>query len=179
VYLLPGFTWGILHGVMFQLQPGAFGIDTSRGAESRLMSCHHCRALSGDPGCANSSGSRESIGKSRFRQIAASVTAVARFSLTMFAVIASILPTGCTSLEAYSVRQAEDCGAASVCTVYGTGGESLSPCVWTNRQAIYPGDPRWPYTTPGICDTVRDGKVVSSRKPPSLSQYNPSMTPPE
>jgi len=76
---------------------------------------------------------------------------------------ASLVAAGCTSLEAYSIRQAEDCAAASVCTVYGANGESFSPCVYTNRQAIYPGDPRWPYTTPGLCDTVRDGKVVSSR----------------
>jgi hypothetical protein len=76
-----------------------------------------------------------------------------------------LLATGCTSIESYSVRAAEEtCGNVSVCTVYGASGTSLSPCLPTGRETIYPGDPRWPYTTPGVCDAVRDGKVVSTRQ---------------
>jgi hypothetical protein len=72
---------------------------------------------------------------------------------------------GCTSLEQYSVRVAEQsCDGVSVCTVYGPNGKYLSPCTSEGRQTIYPGDPRWPYTTPGVCDAVRDGRVVSTRE---------------
>jgi hypothetical protein len=75
-----------------------------------------------------------------------------------------LLATGCTSIESYSVRAAEDsCAALSVCTVYGPTGEHLSPCTQIGKMTIYPGDPRWPYTTPGVCDAVRDGQVVSTR----------------
>jgi hypothetical protein len=71
---------------------------------------------------------------------------------------------GCTSLEQYSVHAAEQsCDALSVCTVYGPNGKYLSPCTYEGRQTVYPGDPRWPYTTPGVCDAVRDGRVVSTR----------------
>lgn len=80
---------------------------------------------------------------------------------------ASLLLCGCGSLERYSVRAAENsCGALSVCTVYGPNGEFLSPCTTIGRQTVYPGDPRWPYTTPGVCDAVRDGRVVSTRDDP-------------
>lgn len=74
------------------------------------------------------------------------------------------LAGGCSSLERYSVRAAESsCSALSVCTVYGPNGEVLSPCTTIGRQTVYPGDPSWPYTTPGVCDAVRDGRVVSTR----------------
>lgn len=76
----------------------------------------------------------------------------------------ALAAVGCTSLEAYSVRAAErSCEAVSVCTVYGSSGEHLSPCTYVGKMAVYPGDPRWPYSTPGVCDAVRDGKVVSTR----------------
>ncbi len=51
----------------------------------------------------------------------------------------------------------------NICTVYGQNGKTLSPCTNVGRQTVYPGDPRWPYTTPGVCDAVRDGKVVTTR----------------
>jgi hypothetical protein len=108
----------------------------------------------------------------------AGAAVVARSAFATFAVIATIVSIGCASLETYSIRQAEDCGAASVCEVYGPNGQSLSPCVWTNRQAIYPGDPRWPYTTPGVCNGVRDGKVISTRELSPSSESNSPTAPP-
>ena len=70
----------------------------------------------------------------------------------------------CSALESYSVRVAEQsCDDVLVCTVYGDRGKVESPCISTGRDTIYPGDPRWPYTTPGVCDAVRDGKVISTR----------------
>jgi hypothetical protein len=108
----------------------------------------------------------------------AGTAVVARSALAVFVVIVTTVTIGCTSIENYSIRQAEDCSAASVCTVYGPNGQSFSPCVWTNRQAIYPGDPRWPYTTPGVCDAVRDGKVVSTRElSPSSESGSPTAPP--
>lgn len=90
--------------------------------------------------------------------------AIARASVGALVAVASVVSSGCTSLEQYSVRVAEQsCDAVSVCTVYGQNGEYLSPCTNIGRQTVYPGDPRWPYTTPGVCDAVRDGKVVSTR----------------
>jgi hypothetical protein len=75
-----------------------------------------------------------------------------------------LVASGCTAMEDYSIRMAErSCAALNVCTVYGPSGEHLSPCISTDAGSIYPGDPRWPYTTPGVCDVVRDGRVVSSR----------------
>jgi hypothetical protein len=75
-----------------------------------------------------------------------------------------LVAIGCTSIESYSVRAAEEsCAALSVCTVYGPTGEHLSPCTQVGKMTIYPGDPRWPYTTPGVCDAVRNGQVVSTR----------------
>ena len=71
---------------------------------------------------------------------------------------------GCASIEAYSIRVAERCEDVSACTVYGPSGEHLSPCISTGRQTIYPGDPHWPYTTPGVCDAVVGGKVISTRE---------------
>lgn len=89
---------------------------------------------------------------------------IARASSVALIALASAVLSGCTSLEQYSVRVAEQsCSAVSVCTVYGQNGESLSPCTNVGRETVYPGDPRWPYTTPGVCDAVRDGKVVSTR----------------
>jgi len=89
---------------------------------------------------------------------------IARASLGALVAAMSVLANGCTSLEQYSVRVAEQsCDALSVCTVYGENGETTSPCTNVGRQTVYPGDPRWPYTTPGVCDAVRDGKVVSTR----------------
>ena len=89
---------------------------------------------------------------------------IGRASLAALLGAASVAPIGCTSLEQYSIRVAEQsCDAVSVCTVYGQNGETLSPCTNVGRQTVYPGDPRWPYTTPGVCDAVRDGKVVSTR----------------
>lgn len=80
------------------------------------------------------------------------------------ALLAAPAASGCTAIENYSVRAAENsCATVSVCTVYGQSGEYLSPCMAEGRQTVYPGDPRWPYTTPGVCDVVRDGRVVSSR----------------
>jgi hypothetical protein len=76
----------------------------------------------------------------------------------------TIAIAGCAALEAYSIRVAERCEDVSVCTVYGPSGEHPSPCISTGRQTIYPGDPHWPYTTPGLCDAVVDGKVVSTRE---------------
>lgn len=76
-----------------------------------------------------------------------------------------VVASGCSGIEGYSVRMAErSCSALQVCSVYGASGVALSPCISTNAGAIYPGDPRWPYTTPGVCDVVRDGRVVSSRE---------------
>jgi hypothetical protein len=84
--------------------------------------------------------------------------------LPCVAALLAAATSGCSAIEKYSVRAAENsCGAVSVCTVYGQSGEYLSPCVSAGRQTVYPGDPRWPYTTPGVCDVVRDGRVVSSR----------------
>lgn len=81
------------------------------------------------------------------------------------AVVTTLAAAGCSAMESYSVRMAErSCDALNVCTVYGPEGAHLSPCIATNGGAIYPGDARWPYTTPGVCDTVRDGRVVSSRE---------------
>lgn len=72
---------------------------------------------------------------------------------------------GCSSLEAYSVRTAEEsCASLGVCTIYTSDGKQLSPCIQTNDGTIYPGDMNWPYTTPGVCDAVRDGKVISTRE---------------
>ena len=72
---------------------------------------------------------------------------------------------GCSSVESYSVRAAEEsCSSVSVCKVYGASGETFSPCLPTGRETIYPGDPRWPYNTPGVCDAVRDGEVISTRQ---------------
>ncbi|MBY0275131.1 hypothetical protein K2Z84_07315 [Candidatus Binatia bacterium] len=77
------------------------------------------------------------------------------------------LAGGCSSLEQYSIRVAErSCAALSVCTVYGPQGKYLSPCTMRGQQTVYPGDPSWPYTTPGVCDAVRDGRVVSTRDDP-------------
>jgi hypothetical protein len=85
--------------------------------------------------------------------------------VTSVALVAAGVASACTSLEQYSVRAAESsCDALSVCTVYGPSGEYLSPCTWVGHQTVYPGDPRWPYTTPGVCDAVRDGRVVSTRQ---------------
>lgn len=84
--------------------------------------------------------------------------------LASAALVATFATCACTAVEDYSVRVAErSCATLSVCTVYGPGGEHLSPCISRPGQTIYPGDPRWPYTTPGVCDVVRDGRVVSSR----------------
>jgi hypothetical protein len=99
------------------------------------------------------------IAGSQHRPAATRWTAVALASFTLAAASA-----GCTSIERYSVSAAEkSCDSVSVCTVYGPSGTSLSPCISEGRQTVYPGDPRWPYTTPGVCDAVRDGKVVSTR----------------
>ena len=74
---------------------------------------------------------------------------------------------GCSAIQSYSVRAAEEsCSSLSVCTVYGPNGEHLSPCTQYGRMTIYPGDPHWPYTTPGVCDAVVDGQVVSTRSLP-------------
>lgn len=78
---------------------------------------------------------------------------------------------GCSSLERYSIRAAENsCASLSVCTVYGPTGKVLSPCAMMGNETVYPGDARWPYTTPGVCDAVRDGRVVSTREDPRGSR---------
>lgn len=78
-----------------------------------------------------------------------------------------VVTGGCTALEDYSVRMAErSCQDVPVCTVEGPQGTSLSPCMYGRDGAIYPGDSGWPYTTPGVCDVVVDGKVTSSRELP-------------
>lgn len=90
-----------------------------------------------------------------------------RRSLASYLTLLAAAAGGCAAVEDYSVRMAErSCASLQVCTVYGASGETLSPCISTNAGAIYPGDPRWPYTTPGVCDVVRDGRVVSSREAP-------------
>lgn len=92
------------------------------------------------------------------------ITRPSRWRVAMLGVAMLLAVSGCTAVEGYSIRMAErSCAALNVCTVYGPHGEHLSPCISTDAGSIYPGDPRWPYTTPGVCDVVRDGRVVSSR----------------
>ena len=89
---------------------------------------------------------------------------------------AALALAGCTSLERYSVRAAEaSCADVEVCTVDGPGGEQLLPCTSTpDERVVYPGDVAWPYTTPGVCDTVQDGRVVSTR---ALEPASPQLRP--
>jgi hypothetical protein len=64
------------------------------------------------------------------RESRRAVTRVARFAVVLpaFAVVLVALASGCSSIESYSVRAAEEsCSSLSVCTVYGPNGESLPP----------------------------------------------------
>ncbi|HZR81179.1 MAG TPA: hypothetical protein VFD92_08780 [Candidatus Binatia bacterium] len=98
------------------------------------------------------------------------MSATSRIALALGLVCTS---SGCAAVERYSVRAAENsCEAVSVCTVYGPNGETLSPCTYWGKMTIYPGDPRWPYTTPGVCDAVQDGRVISTRE-----QHTPPRSP--
>ena len=86
-------------------------------------------------------------------------------SLVPLSVAAAMLLASCAAVEKYSVAEAEQsCQDVSVCTVYDATGTHESPCLMVGKTAMYPGDPRWPYTSPGVCDAVRDGKVISTRQ---------------
>jgi alkylation response protein AidB-like acyl-CoA dehydrogenase len=72
------------------------------------------------------------------------------------------LAGGCATLQKNSTREAETCARVSICPVYTLSGKEKAACIINGEQVIYPGQPDWPYGT-GVCDTVRNGKVISTR----------------